>query len=194
MAGIRQFCEQTVFEQALELFWKKGYSATSMIDLAKETGVQRGSLYNAYQNKTTLFIKAFDYYSQEFLTTIETLLDHHNAKQALTQLFEGLCTRISTDSDNKGCLSTRTIVDVAKDCPEIQTALATFLDKIEALVYNTLITAHRQGQFTGDCKASARYIVALTRGIAVIERAYNDPERLADIYRTAIDQMPFVDH
>jgi len=46
MAGIRQFDEEAMLEQALELFWQKGFANTTMQDLAAATGVQRGSLYN----------------------------------------------------------------------------------------------------------------------------------------------------
>ena len=38
MVGVRQFDEQAVLSRALEVFWRKGVGATSMIDLAKATG------------------------------------------------------------------------------------------------------------------------------------------------------------
>ena len=47
MAGVRQFNEDDAFAHALDVFWRKGFRATSMLDLAEATGVQRGSLYNA---------------------------------------------------------------------------------------------------------------------------------------------------
>ncbi|MCZ7153843.1 TetR/AcrR family transcriptional regulator, partial [Salmonella enterica] len=57
MAGVRQFDEGLALDKALALFWQKGYAATSMQELAAATGVQRGSLYNAYGDKETLFLR-----------------------------------------------------------------------------------------------------------------------------------------
>ena len=51
MAGVRQFDEQEVIAVALDVFWRKGLHDATMQDLAAATGVQRGSLYNAYGDK-----------------------------------------------------------------------------------------------------------------------------------------------
>jgi hypothetical protein len=51
MVGIRQFDEQQVIATALDVFWRKGLHDATMQDLAAATGVQRGSLYNAYGDK-----------------------------------------------------------------------------------------------------------------------------------------------
>jgi len=57
-----------------------------LLDLANETGVQRGSLYNAYQNKNVIFFKAFSHYTDKFLTLIENELQNSDAKIAFIQL------------------------------------------------------------------------------------------------------------
>ncbi|MEX3629140.1 MAG: helix-turn-helix domain-containing protein [Burkholderia sp.] len=67
MAGVRQFDEGEMLDKALALFWKKGYADTSMQELAAATGVQRGSLYNAYRDKETLFLRVFKVYAARFL-------------------------------------------------------------------------------------------------------------------------------
>jgi hypothetical protein len=56
---------------------------------------------------------------------------------------------------------------------------------------NRLEQAIKDKQFIGDAQATARYLVALTRGIAVIERVYNDKDRMTEVYQTALEYMPF---
>src|ERR1700692_295496 len=63
MVGTRQFDEDALLEAALKTFWQNGFAATSMIDVAEATGVQRGSLYNAYGDKERLFLLPFDPYA-----------------------------------------------------------------------------------------------------------------------------------
>ncbi|WP_297356008.1 helix-turn-helix domain-containing protein [Paraburkholderia sp.] len=48
MAMVRQFDEETVLDKVLDVFWQKGWQATSMADLADAANVQRGSLYHAF--------------------------------------------------------------------------------------------------------------------------------------------------
>jgi AcrR family transcriptional regulator len=191
MVGTRKFNEEKVLGIAVDVFSTKGFNATTMLDLAKETGVQRGSLYNAYQSKNVLFFKAFSYYTDNFLLFMESELKDPDAKKAFTQLLQTVVERLCGDKELKGCFSTRAIMEAAQKCPEISTSLTRFLDGLEIIIKNRLDQAIKDGQFVGDTQSTARYLVSLTRGIAVIERAYNDKERMIEIYQTALNYMPF---
>jgi len=191
MVGTRKFNEEKVLDIAVDVFSTKGFNATTMLDLAKETGVQRGSLYNAYQNKNVLFFKAFNHYTDKFLTFIEGELQSSDAKEAFTQLFKTVVERLCSDEELRGCFSTRAIMEAAQKCPDITLCLTHFLDGLELIIKKRLEQAIKDKQFTGDAQSAARYLVSLTRGIAVIERAYNDKARMIDIYQTALEYMPF---
>ncbi|MFC6101585.1 TetR/AcrR family transcriptional regulator [Olivibacter domesticus] len=49
---------------ARDLFWKKGYNATTMNDLVDTMQINRSSLYLAYGNKHDLFLKSLTNYIQ----------------------------------------------------------------------------------------------------------------------------------
>ena len=83
------------------------------------------------------------------------------------------------------------VKEAAEECPEILSLLKKLLDGMEKIFTQRLQQALKDKQFTGDAKRSARYLVAITRGIAVIERVYGDKKRLTEIYKTALDNMPF---
>ena len=89
MVGTRQFDEDALLEVALKTFWQNGFAATSMIDVAEATGVQRGSLYNAYGDKERLFLLAFERYSSRFLDFVRQALSNPDPAAALTALFKG---------------------------------------------------------------------------------------------------------
>lgn len=67
MVGVKQFDADQTVERALEVFWKKGLTQTSMQDPAEATGVLRGSLYNAYGDKEALFLHAYGRYASRCL-------------------------------------------------------------------------------------------------------------------------------
>jgi AcrR family transcriptional regulator len=191
MVGTRKFNEEDVLNIAIDVFSRKGFNATTMLDLANETGVQRGSLYNAYQNKDVLFLKAFSHYTDKFLMFIEGELQNPDAKEAFTQLLKTVVERLCGDKEKRGCFSTRAIMEAAQKCPDIHLSLTRFLDGLEVIMKNRLQQAIEVKQFTGDAQATASYLVALTRGIAVIERVYHDKARMTEIYQTALEYMPF---
>jgi AcrR family transcriptional regulator len=171
MAGVRRFDEAAVVEQALSVFWDKGYQATSMLDLAAATGVQRGSLYHAYGGKEQLFTKIFGQFADEFLAGAERALQ---TADPLSAFFDYCIDSITTGSPSRGCLSTRTAVEAAE--PAVDAAVRQLLDSLEELVF----TALKDASLAVEPREAARLIVAMTRGLAVLERVYGDPARLRE--------------
>ena len=62
MARPREFDEDDAIDSALQAFWKQGYGSTSIPDLISATDLERGSLYKAFGDKRTLFVRALDSY------------------------------------------------------------------------------------------------------------------------------------
>ena len=62
MPRTKAFDEQEVLEKAMELFWKKGYYATSIQDLVNHLGINRASLYDTFGGKKKLFLHTFSHY------------------------------------------------------------------------------------------------------------------------------------
>ena len=60
----REFDEEAALEAAMDAFWAKGFEATSMTDLCNCTGLHKGSLYQAFGDKHTLFLKALKHLSE----------------------------------------------------------------------------------------------------------------------------------
>ncbi|MGB3727025.1 MAG: TetR/AcrR family transcriptional regulator [Glaciecola sp.] len=58
----REFDAETALEAAMQTFWQKGYVGTSMSDLIARMGINKPSMYRAFGNKESLFIKATQRY------------------------------------------------------------------------------------------------------------------------------------
>ena len=78
------FDEQLVIENAMRIFWKKGYSETSIKDLIEATHLQPGSLYAAFTNKKTLFVYSLEKYYEDMYAEVCVSLDSRlTAKQSI---------------------------------------------------------------------------------------------------------------
>src|SRR5947208_10311270 len=98
MVGARQFDEQATIEIALDVFWRKGLHDATMQDLALATGVQRGSLYNAYGDKEAIFLRAFDQYAAQFLETAGNALAGDDAAGRLHNFFDLIIVNMTSGS------------------------------------------------------------------------------------------------
>ncbi|MEV6620315.1 TetR/AcrR family transcriptional regulator [Amycolatopsis sp. NPDC051106] len=185
VAGKRQFDERRTLELARDIFWAKGYGATSIQDIANASGVLRGSLYNAYQDKETLFLQVFEDYARDFLAEAARVLADPDIGRALRAFFDFTITSMTTGEPARGCLTTKTAIDSKAGGERINAALRRLLDGLEQLVRDRL--AAEDTRLALPAADAARVLVTMTRGIVVMERVYQDPERLRVTARSMID-------
>src|ERR1700751_4471074 len=131
MVGARQFDEQEVIAIALDVFWRKGLHDATMQDLAAATGVQRGSLYNAYGDKEAIFLRAFDRYAQQFLDAAGSALGQGDAAAGLRNFFDMIIVNMTDGSPPRGCLTTRTALDAAISGAEVRRRVRDVLARLE---------------------------------------------------------------
>jgi TetR/AcrR family transcriptional regulator, transcriptional repressor for nem operon len=178
MVGVRQFDETTLLNTALEVFWRKGLHATSMLDLAEATGVQRGSLYNAFGGKEELFLLTFDIYAETFLSAAREALDIPDTKRALQAFFKVAIGNMIAGSPARGCFTTKTATDLSQKEPRVQIRVRRLLSDLEDIVRTALSASSTNKKLTLSPAQAADVIVTFTRGLAVMERVHRDPKRL----------------
>lgn len=188
MAGVRQFDEGEMLAEALGVFWRKGLSATTMQDIAQASGVLRGSLYNAYGGKEEIFLLAFDSYVGRFLAGAWQALDSTpDPELGLRALFDSAIASMTSGSPARGCLSTRTATEpAALDDPRLQSRLRGMLDELHGIVLAALSTEAARARLAVSPDEAADLVVTFTRGLAVMERVYQDPAHLDRIAATLV--------
>jgi len=70
----RAYDPDVVLEKALEVFWQKGFAATSLDDLVEATGVNRPSLYAGFGDKEALYLKAMERYQRQIAEQLDEVL------------------------------------------------------------------------------------------------------------------------
>jgi TetR/AcrR family transcriptional regulator, transcriptional repressor for nem operon len=178
MVGVRQFDETEALEKALVLFWQKGFAETSMQELAAATGVQRGSLYHAYQGKETFFLRVFDVYKNRFLSQLRETLNKPKLGDALRSFLETVIDSMTSGKPTRGCLTTKSAFGAIVIEPPVQQALQGLLDAFEALLLERLRKKEKGVRLMCPPEDAARLIVTFTRGLVVIERVYQEKARM----------------
>src|SRR5581483_11239343 len=84
----REFDHDEVLRIAFDRFWRNGVRGTSLSDIARDAGVQRGSLYNAYGSKEALFFSAYERYASEYLASLRKVLGSGTLRERLAAFFD----------------------------------------------------------------------------------------------------------
>ena len=84
---MREFDHDEVLRIAFDQFWRKGVRGTSLADIARDAGVQRGSLYNAFGSKQALFLVAYERYAGDYLGVVEKALSTGTLRKRAHRVF-----------------------------------------------------------------------------------------------------------
>jgi len=190
----REFDHDDVLRIAFEQFWRNGVRGTSLSDIARETGVQRGSLYNAFGSKEALFLVAYQRYSSEYVAALQKALGAGSLRKRLTAFFDLTIKNFRSGSPPRGCPTTRGLMELGSAEGEgldenARKAFADLMTRVTGLVREALAEGARRGEFDGDPDAAALHIATVTRGLAVLERAFGDEAELRKIAAHTVDLL-----
>ena len=188
----REFDHDDVLRIAFDQFWRKGVRGTSLSDIARDAGVQRGSLYNAFGSKEALFLCAYERYASDYLSSIQKVLGSGTLRARLTAFFDLTIRNFRSGSPPRGCPTTRGLMELGAAEGEgldenARQAFANLMTRITGLIQNALSEGRAQGEFKGSPETAALHIATVTRGLAVLERAFDDEAQLRKIAAHTVD-------
>jgi TetR/AcrR family transcriptional repressor of nem operon len=188
----REFDHDDVLRIAFDQFWRNGVRGTSLSDIARDAGVQRGSLYNAFGSKEALFLTAYERYAGEYVNSLQKALGSGTLRKRLTAFFDLTIRNFRSGSPPRGCPTTRGLMELGSAEGEgldenARQAFANLMDRITGLIQDALSEGAERGEFKGDPAVVALHIATVTRGLAVLERAFGDEAQLRKIAAHTVD-------
>lgn len=192
MGRKREFDPDAVLDRAIETFWSRGYEATSVQDLVDEMGINRGSLYDTFGDKHTLFLAAIDrYYDTVLSCTLRYLTAPIPAREAIEMAIRnnGVCA--GADAQRRGCLITNSAVELAPHCEETAARVANYYRRTEDAFEAAIARARSEGGVTSrhSDRALAQFITCFLQGLVVISKVDANPAKLNDIVETLVSTL-----
>lgn len=189
MARPRNFDEARVLEAAADVFWSKGYEATSTRDLSAHTGLTASSIYAAFGDKRELFHRALDHYlTMTLRAKIERLDGIASPSGAIREFFADIVERSVKDAQCRGCMMVNSALEASHADTRMVEALAEELTSIESFFARRLADAQRKGEIpsTPPARASAKHLLALLLGVRVLARVRPERKLLTDAVRQGL--------
>jgi TetR/AcrR family transcriptional regulator, transcriptional repressor for nem operon len=177
MARIKEFDEELVIEQAMQLFRQRGYEATSIRDLVAYTGVSGSSLYSTYGDKDTLFMMALQRHSQQELKAFRRQLANAvDPRATIEQLFADMIEQLLHEEIPYGSLTLKAAVELGVNKPDVARFLRDYMDEIGQLLTRFLQDAMESGglHLTRPAPDIARYLLFALFNLSFMVKLYRD--------------------
>jgi TetR/AcrR family transcriptional repressor of nem operon len=189
MARTKEFDPDAALTAALELFWERGYEATSMADLVERMGVARASIYATFGGKHELYMKALARYGELVAPDLLTGLSQPGpALPAVRALVERFVDEAVGALGRRGCFVVNTAVELAPHDQLATRGVQANWEFMEVALTSALIRAQAQGELAEgrDPRALARFVLVLLQGVRVMGKAAVEPARLRDAAAQAL--------
>jgi TetR/AcrR family transcriptional repressor of nem operon len=191
MGRTKQFDRHVALDHAMELFWARGYHATSIQDLVDHLGVNRQSLYDTFGGKDELFQAVLERYRDLQGIPMRRSLEREGpVGEVLRDFFDAAIDNLMKN-DGKGCLMANTTTELALHDEEIFKICSGNARQLEAAFSGLLARAQQQGEIADDrpIVQLARFLVNTMNGLAVTAKATRDRKTLKDVVDVALSAL-----
>jgi TetR/AcrR family transcriptional regulator, transcriptional repressor for nem operon len=163
----REFDVDEALQKALEAFWERGYEGTSLADLMASMDLQKGSIYNAFGDKHSLFLQTLTHYLEGRFEKSRLVLEAPGpVKTALFRWLDLAFGLSESCETNRGCFAVNALVELAPHDPEVARSVGRYFENLQALMALVIERGQRSGELRLDETAEdlAELLLAMVIG------------------------------
>jgi AcrR family transcriptional regulator len=190
VARQREFDRVDTLNKALEVFWQKGYAATSTADLLEAMQIGRQSMYDTFGDKYSLYLEALRQYCEASTSDVLRGLKGGSPLAAIENMLQAFAARPKRDNA-KGCMGVNAICEFGTGDASINTVHQGSGALLNSAVENMLSAAVASGEIPADTDVpqAAAFVAATLSGMKVCAKAGGSPATLRAIARFAVQGL-----
>ena len=184
MARTATFDRQEILTRARDLFWRKGYHATSLKDLEQVLELKPGSIYAAFGSKEKLFAEALTDYAAASKAEAEAEMGTEASPiaslAAYARSLGRLCDR---EVPSRACMLMKTVLEFPDDASDVRRAAEALLKDAEARFVARFEQAQEAGELTpaANTQRLGRRFQADIIGLRAYAQRNPEPGALKDL-------------
>lgn len=164
----REFDENGAREVAMQLFWAKGYEATSLSNLLAAMGISKSSFYQTFESKHILFEQCLNQYRDIIVSTMSKGLA--NAPTSMAFIRHALVDIANDTNDplgRRGCLIMNTASEFSQRDSSIARCVEAGIQATRDIFLQAVNAAQADGDISSNTRAEilADYIVTVVSGL-----------------------------
>jgi AcrR family transcriptional regulator len=172
---------RAIVERSAPMFNTTGYCGTSMSDLVRETGLEKGGIYGHFSGKEELAVASFEYATGVMRERFEVALaDKEGALERLFGVIDVLGGMTEDPPVRGGCPILNTAIESDDTNPILkhraQEAMAGWLRLVGSIVKEGI----RSGELSPEAnpRQIASVVVAILEGALMLSKLCDDPQHM----------------
>jgi AcrR family transcriptional regulator len=189
----RSFDREIALNKAAHLFWRHGYSPTSLAELTQTMGIHPPSLYNAFGGKEDLFLEVMrNYVSDSDRCLLEAFAKHASVRDAIAGLLHDMAAFMTDPAHPPGCLLSCGSVNLEPEDLRIARLMRETRRSREAFLVCKLRLARRQGELPAHIspRAFATFLHSQVQGMSALARDGATRAQLEQVARLTMECWP----
>lgn len=184
----RQYEREEVLDKTTDLFWEKGFEATSINEIVARTGLNKHSLYNEFGDKERLFLLCIDEYVNKSIKVLSDILTKKPLGLSNIDAFFDNRVIYAASEDCKGCLLVNSVTEKETLSGEVNQKVKSLLSSFNISFYNCLKAAQDNNEISSDknCKVLASYLTCFLFGLVNIGKNETKRSELRKIVDAAL--------
>lgn len=190
----KAFLEENALERAMNIFWTKGYNATSMEDLVTGMGINRASLYATFGDKKQLYLTVLAFYQTQSNRNVQAVMAQNatSPKAQLTAVVQFLMEEsLEQATEPRGCLLANATSEMALLDPDICQFVTNNVYRFEQTFENLV----QQGQAAGEFRANippqyaATFLSNFLHGVRTVSKTKPDATKMRESLALALSVL-----
>jgi TetR/AcrR family transcriptional repressor of nem operon len=189
VARTKAFDEADVLERAMQVFWRRGYQATTLAELLEAMGLSKSSFYETFGTKRDLLLTAMRRYAGSGMSgLIAPLLEPEASRPEIEKTFAKMVRHARSAEGRRGCLINNTLGEVAPNDPVVFDATREELEHLESILVAVVTRGQQKGEITRkeSAQALARFLANSFGGLNLAAKARPDRKSLDDVVRVTL--------
>lgn len=190
----RKFDEELTLDLIMQVFWRHGYAATSLDQIAEATGLNRPSLYAAFGSKKDMFLKSIERFADRMEIHLRKAGSRATGAKARMKDIMAAAVDLYTGKSDltaaaHGCLAVSTLPSEAPQDPDFQLALGNVLLRMDTGFARLILHETKGSMCDAQAEEIAQHLALVLHGLSIRARSGEDPEKLKKLSSSAVDRL-----
>jgi TetR/AcrR family transcriptional repressor of nem operon len=188
----REFDPEDALDEAVEVFWTKGFDATSLRDLLEAMDLSKSSFYQTYGSKGELYLRCIDRYRDRVADRMmQDLRRADSARAFIEDAFRALTRDLDAENGRRPCLVMNDSGDVERREAAVARRMRRGAAQFEAVFRTAVERAQREGDVPAhkDPDALARYLMSSRSGLLAVRKSGASEDELRDVVEVTLSAL-----
>ncbi|WP_235443805.1 TetR/AcrR family transcriptional regulator [Xenorhabdus sp. GDc328] len=186
------FNRDIALQQAMELFWNKGYEGTQLVDLTVAMNINPPSFYSAFGSKKKAFYAAVELYIKTVgAKAMDSLNEAVSVREGVRAMLE-CSVEVATSNRSGGCLLILGVINHSQENEDVHAYLKTVRKNTLALIHSRIEKGVKDGELPDDTNVGklASYFLGIMQAISLQSRDGVSKEELMSLIEPAMAAIP----